>query len=159
MFGDGKDVLVAAPTHVHADDVIARQARRDLHHMGERMGRFERGDDVLGRTRQLERLERFLVGDRHILRAADFVQPCMLRPDTGLIETGGDREASRLQPGTTSSTNPRLQMPSSKARFTMPVGSNSTDTPCGDQLAPTKKLTKAARPDIENHRYAATSLR
>ena len=52
---DGEDVLVAAPAHIHADDVIGRQGRRDFHHMGQRVAGFERGDDPFGRAAKLER--------------------------------------------------------------------------------------------------------
>ena len=34
MFGHGKDVFIAPPTHVHHDDMVCGQARRNFHHMG-----------------------------------------------------------------------------------------------------------------------------
>src|SRR5437868_4271498 len=37
MVGDGEDVLVAAAAHVHDDQVVARQGRRDLRDMGQSM--------------------------------------------------------------------------------------------------------------------------
>src|SRR6056297_562430 len=45
--GHREDILVSAATHVHAKDVIGRQVRGDLGHMGKRMGRFERRYDAL----------------------------------------------------------------------------------------------------------------
>lgn len=46
MFRDREDILVAAPTHIHANDVIFRQFGRDLDHMGQRMAGLKRGDDA-----------------------------------------------------------------------------------------------------------------
>src|ERR1700692_2054131 len=43
---DGEDVLVAAAAHVHDDEMIARQGRRDLGDMSQRVRRFERRDDA-----------------------------------------------------------------------------------------------------------------
>ena len=34
MFGHGKDVFIAPPTHVHHNDMVCGQARRNFHHMG-----------------------------------------------------------------------------------------------------------------------------
>ena len=73
--GDGKDILVATPTHVHADDVVFGQFRRDLHHMGQRVRRLKRGNDPFKLAAELESLKRFDIGDRHILRATDVMQP------------------------------------------------------------------------------------
>ena len=61
MVGDGEDVLVAAAAHVHDDQMVARQGRRDLGDVGQRMRRLERRDDAFEPARQLKRLER-LVG-------------------------------------------------------------------------------------------------
>ena len=48
--GDGKDVLVTAATHVHADDMILGQLRCDLHHMRQGVGRFQCRDNPLERA-------------------------------------------------------------------------------------------------------------
>ena len=53
---NGKDVLVPAPTHVHANDVIRWQGWRDFHHVTQCMRRFQRGNDPFRRAAQLERL-------------------------------------------------------------------------------------------------------
>ena len=84
---DGKDVLVAPPAHVHADDVILRQLRRDLHHMCQRVGRLKSRNDPFQLTTFLERGQRFDVGDGDVLRTANLEQPGVLRPDARLVET------------------------------------------------------------------------
>ena len=86
--GHREDILVAAATHIHADDVVTGQFWRNLHDMGQRVGWLERGNDALHFTAQLERLKGLAVCDRDILRAADIVQPAVLRANTGIIEPG-----------------------------------------------------------------------
>lgn len=38
--GNGKDILVPPPTHVHADNMVGRKIWRNLHHMGQRVTGF-----------------------------------------------------------------------------------------------------------------------
>ena len=75
MTCDGKDVFVAATTHVHDQQVIFRKIGRDFHHMCQRVGGFKRGNDPFKRAGQLERLKRFFVRDADVLRAANIVEP------------------------------------------------------------------------------------
>ena len=63
MPGHREDVLVAAPAHVHHDDMVGRQPRRDLHHMGQRMRGLQRRDDSLQLAAELERLQRLGIRD------------------------------------------------------------------------------------------------
>ena len=91
MVGNGEYVLVAAAAHVHHDQVVARQGRCDFRDMGQRMSRFERRDDPFHSARQLERSERFVVGDRDVLDAPDIVQPGVLGANAGIIEPRRDR--------------------------------------------------------------------
>jgi hypothetical protein len=37
VLGDGKDVLVAAPAHIHHEQIVARELRRKFLHVGERV--------------------------------------------------------------------------------------------------------------------------
>lgn len=60
---DGKDVFITPSTHVHANDVIRWQRRRDLHHVCQCVGRLKRGNDPFKRTAKLKRLKRFDVRD------------------------------------------------------------------------------------------------
>ena len=46
MLGHREDILVAATTHVHHDDMLGRQFRGDLHHMGQRVAGFQCGNDT-----------------------------------------------------------------------------------------------------------------
>ena len=64
MAGDGEDVLVAAAAHVHDQQVVLGQRRRQLDDVGERVRRLERRDDALEPGAQLEGVERLLVGRR-----------------------------------------------------------------------------------------------
>src|SRR6516162_5661998 len=91
LVGNGEDVLVAAAAHVHHDQMVARQCRRDLCDMSQRMGWLERGNDAFVPTRTLNRLARLAVGDRDILHATEFMQPGVFRADAGMIKTGGNR--------------------------------------------------------------------
>src|SRR3954470_21593822 len=91
MVSDGEDVLVAAAAHVHDDEMIARQGRRDLGDMRKRMRRLERRDDAFEPACQLERLQCLFVGYRDVLHVAKLVEPGMLGTDAGVIEAGGDR--------------------------------------------------------------------
>src|SRR6266576_3276689 len=78
MVGDGEDVLVAAAAHVHHQQVVARQGRRDLGDMREGMRRLQRRDDALLPAAQLKRLKRLAVGDRDVFDATEIVKPGML---------------------------------------------------------------------------------
>jgi len=71
----GENVLVTTATHIHADDVILGQIRRDFGDMGQSVRRLQRGDDPFGFAAQLERIKRFGIGDRDILRATNFMEP------------------------------------------------------------------------------------
>ena len=70
---------------------ILAHRRREFRHMRQRMRRFQRRNDPLGPGAELERRQRLLVGRRHVLDAADVVQPRMLRPDPRIVQTGADR--------------------------------------------------------------------
>ena len=91
MLGDGEDVLVASPAQIHQDDLVLAHRRRELRHMRQRMRRLQRRNDALGPRAKLERRQRLLVGRRHVLDAADIMQPGMLRPDARIIQPGADR--------------------------------------------------------------------
>ena len=71
--------------------MIARQARRDLLHMRQRMSRFERRNNAFEPRQLGEGIERFFVGDRDILDAMAVMEPGMLGPDAGIVEPGRDR--------------------------------------------------------------------
>ena len=55
------------------------------------VARLQRGDDALGATQVVKRLQRFVVGDAHVLGPADVLQEGMLRPHAGVIQAGRDR--------------------------------------------------------------------
>jgi len=71
----GEDILVTTATHIHADDVIFWKIGRDFGDMGQSVRRLQRGDDPFGFAAQLERIKRFGIGDRDILRATNFMEP------------------------------------------------------------------------------------
>ena len=70
--------------------MVVRETRRQLHHVGQRVGGLERGKDSLQPRAQVKGIERLLIGDRHIVDAARVAQPRVLRPDAGVVEPGGD---------------------------------------------------------------------
>ncbi len=83
MLGDGEDVLVAAAAHVHHDDVVSGQVRRDLDDMRQRMAGLQRGNDAFQRAAQLERAKRLVIRDADIFGAADVLQPGVFGPIPG----------------------------------------------------------------------------
>src|SRR6516162_10123214 len=91
LVGNSEDVLVAAAAHVHHDQMVARQCRRDLCDMSQCVGWFERGNNAFVPARQLKRLESLAVGDRDVLHATELMQPGVFRADAGIIKTGGNR--------------------------------------------------------------------
>ena len=87
-FGDSKDIFVAPAAHIHANDVIRRQVRCHLGHMGQCMAWFKCWDDAFGFAAKLKRIQRLDIRDRDILRATYVVQPGMFGPDAGVIQPG-----------------------------------------------------------------------
>src|SRR5262245_1222794 len=89
--GNGKDILVASAAHVHDQEVILRQLAGDAGHMGQRMGRFQRGDDALDARAELERRQRLVIRGRYILHAFQVMEPGALRPDARIVQARGNR--------------------------------------------------------------------
>ena len=85
MFGHSKDIFIAAPAHIHTDDMVFGQLGRNFHHMGQGVAWLEGGNDPLKRAAQLKGLKRLCIGNSHIFCAADFMQPRMLGADPGII--------------------------------------------------------------------------
>ena len=52
------------------------------------MARLECGDDAFDTAAVVKRFDRFVVGNRHILRTPRILQPCMLGTDAGVIKAG-----------------------------------------------------------------------
>src|SRR5579871_2117335 len=52
---------------------------------------FERWNDAFEPAKEMESLERFVVGCRDVLDPALLLQPRMLRADAGIVETGRNR--------------------------------------------------------------------
>ena len=92
MARNGKDVFVAATTHVHHDDMVIGQSGREFHNVSQRVRRFQSMDDAFSSARELECFERFFVGDRHIFCATDVMQPRVFWPDARIVQASGDRE-------------------------------------------------------------------
>ena len=59
---------------------------------------LEGRDDALGAREVAEGGERLGVGRAHVLHPADVPKVRMLRPDTGIVEAGGDRVRVRDLP-------------------------------------------------------------
>src|ERR1700681_818956 len=76
-------VLVTAPREVHQQDLVAAHRGRELHGVGDRMARLERGNDALEAAQRMEGFQRLVVGHRHVLRAARILQPRVLGAHAG----------------------------------------------------------------------------
>src|SRR5260370_35456264 len=79
--GYGRHVLVAAPGQVDQQQRFARQRRRELRGMRERVARFERRDDALDAAALVECPERPVVGDRTVFGPAACLEPGVLRTE------------------------------------------------------------------------------
>ena len=55
------------------------------------MGGLNGRNDPLGPCQILKGVHGLVIGNRHILRTANIVQPCMLGTNTGVIQPGRDR--------------------------------------------------------------------
>ena len=64
--------------------------RRQLAHLGQRMGRLQSGNDAFEAAAELEGVQRLLVGGGEIFHPAHVPQPGMFRPDAGIIEARRD---------------------------------------------------------------------
>src|ERR1700733_6082105 len=83
--GDGENILVAAPTKIHQDDLFLVHRRRQLLHICQRVRRFQSRNDPLGPGAERERVQSLLIRGRNVFDAADIVQPGMLRPDPRIV--------------------------------------------------------------------------
>src|SRR5438067_1542894 len=88
---DRVHVLVAAARQVDQDDLVFRQRRRQLDGVGDRVRGLERRDDALDAAAVVESGQRFLIGDRDVLRAFDVLQPGVLGTDARVVQAGRDR--------------------------------------------------------------------
>ncbi|MPM47170.1 hypothetical protein SDC9_93878 [bioreactor metagenome] len=86
----GADVLVATARQAHENGLVLAHLLGQLHRIGESVAGFERGDDAFGAAQVVEGLQRFAVGDAHVLRAADLLQPGMLGADAGVVQARAD---------------------------------------------------------------------
>ena len=84
-------VLVAAPREVDEKQFAGRHRRRDLCGVGERVRRFERRHDAFEVAQIVKRLQRLVVGHRHVFRAPRILEPRVLRADARVIEPRRDR--------------------------------------------------------------------
>ena len=71
--------------------MVARQRRRNLGHLRERVRRLERRQNAFQLAAQAKRAKGLGVGDRDVLDAPCVLQPGVLRPDARIVQSGGDR--------------------------------------------------------------------
>ena len=88
---DRIEILVAAAGEIDHHEVILRLLRRELEHLGDGVRRFQRRNDAFELGKELERVQRLVIGRRQEGDAADIVEPCMFGADARIIEAGGDR--------------------------------------------------------------------
>ena len=78
---NGEDIFVTAPGKVYHQQLLF--FRVFLHHfqrVRQRVGRLQRRDDPFIAAQRFEGLQRFVIGDGDIIRAAGAVQERVLRP-------------------------------------------------------------------------------
>src|SRR5579872_7499230 len=88
---DRMHILVAASRQIDDHHLVLAHRRRKLHRMSNRMRTLQRRNDSLHLGQQLERVERFRIGNGDILRAPTLIQVRELRPDARIIEARRDR--------------------------------------------------------------------
>src|SRR5271165_7057553 len=90
MTSDRKNVFVAAPAHVHNEEIVRRQGGRELGHVSKRMGRLQRRDYAFQTRAELKGIERLAVGCIDISHAASIAEPRVLRANPRVIEACRD---------------------------------------------------------------------
>ena len=90
VIGDGKDILVAPAAEVHQHDAVFSNLAGDFADAGQCMGWLQRRDDTFNFRAELEGLQRLLIGGGDIGGPPHIMQPGMLRPDPGIVESRGD---------------------------------------------------------------------
>ena len=78
MLSNREDILVAATTEVHHHQMVLRFLGCEFQNLGKSMGGFERRNDAFELGTQLKGIERFGIGRRKIIHAADIVEPSIL---------------------------------------------------------------------------------
>src|SRR5260370_1309828 len=86
-----RNILVSAAGEIDHHQMIFRPLRRELRHLGDGMRRFERRNDAFQPRQQLKCGERLVVGRAEIGDAPHLVQPGMLRPYAGIIQSPRNR--------------------------------------------------------------------
>ena len=88
MFGDGEDVLVAAPAEIHDEDLVLVHRLTDIAQPRDGVGWLKCRDNPLKPGAELEALKGFLVRTGQILSPARVAQKGVFRADSGIVETG-----------------------------------------------------------------------
>ena len=71
--------------------MIFRFLGGDFRHLGQSMRRFQRRNDPFKLAAELKGFDGFIVGGGKKLNASHIIEPGVLRPDAGIVETGRDR--------------------------------------------------------------------
>ncbi len=72
--------------------MVFGQIRRDFHHVGQRVAGFQCRDNAFAFTAELERFQRFDVGDGHVFCPPDFMQPRVFWPYAGIVQARRNAE-------------------------------------------------------------------
>ena len=83
---DRRDVLVAPARQADDHALVAAHLGCELPGLRHRVRTLDRADNTFRPREIFESLHRLVVRDRHILRAADIMQPGVLRADPGIVE-------------------------------------------------------------------------
>ena len=88
---DRRTVFVAAAGKRDDDDLVLAHLRRQTHRMVYRMRRFDGRNDALCARQILEGRDCLIITYPDIFGPADIMEPCVLRADAGIIQSGRDR--------------------------------------------------------------------
>src|SRR5690554_881630 len=90
MLGHRENIFVAASTHVHDQKITLRQCWGKLADPCKRVSWLQRRYDAFEPRAELEGFQRLLVGHSHVRDPPRFLEPGVLRPHAGVVESSRD---------------------------------------------------------------------
>ena len=102
--GNRMHVLVAATGEVAQHQRVLGHFARQFDRLGHGVAGFQRRQDAFGARQGMERGQRFVVGDAHVLRASRFAEEGMLGTHAGIIQAGRTEWVSMICPSSSQIT-------------------------------------------------------
>jgi len=81
------NVLVPAPRQINDNDLILAPLLAVFHHIGNRVGGLERGENAFGSGQSVKSLKYFVVSCIVVLDPAGVAKVTVLRPNCSVVET------------------------------------------------------------------------